>query len=421
MSETEPPIEISRKVPAHDPYAALRLSGFRWYLLGWVISVVGQQLQFLALGWEIYKRTHDKLSLGWIGLIGAAPVVLLALPAGQLADWANRKKILITTQLFGGICSAGLAWLSYHEGSVSAMYAALLGSATFQALSWPARSALLPLIVPAETFANAVSWYSSIFQVAAVAGPALGGFIISYRIWPAYIVDCGCCAAFATMIALIPMKGVATKRNAPTLKGLAAGVHFVRKTKIILATITLDLFAVLLGGATYLLPAVATDILHVGAFRFGCLRASFAIGAFLMAVINAHLPPFRHAGRAMLWAVAGFGAATIVFGLSHNYWLSLVMLFAAGACDNISVLVRHTLVQVLTPDEMRGRVSAVNSVFIGASNELGGFESGVTAKVFGTITSIVGGGIGTIVVVILAALIWPEVRQFGSLRDAKPD
>jgi len=298
------------------------------------------------------------------------------------------------------------------------MYAILTAGATAQALSWPARSALLPQIVPAEHFANAVSWYSSIFQVAAVTGPAIGGLIIGFSVWPAYLLDCACCLSFGLLVATIRLTSAAPKREAPTLASVAAGVHFVWRTKIILALITLDLFAVLLGGATYLLPSVAKDILHVGAFKFGCLRASFAIGAFLMAVVNAHLPPFKHAGRAMLWAVAGFGAATIVFGLSKNYWLSLTMLFLAGACDNISVLVRHTLVQLLTPDEMRGRVSAVNNVFIGASNELGGFESGMTAAWFGTVISIVVGGIGTIVVVICAALIWPEVRAFGSLRDA---
>ena len=420
MPQSNTPSEPNAQPAAHDPYAALRLREFRLYLAGWVLSVIGQQLQFLAITWEIYGRTHDKLSLGWIGLVQAGPVILLALPAGHLADWGNRKIILIITQTICALCSLSLAWVSFNHGSVAAMYMILLASATSQALSWASRSALLPQIVPPDKFANAVSWYSSTFQIAAVTGPALGGFIIGFRTWPAYVTDAAFCASFALMVSMVPLKSRTGKREAPSLQSLAAGVRFVWKTKIILALITLDLFAVLLGGATYLLPAVAKDILHVGAFQFGCLRASFAIGAFLMALVNAHLPPFKHAGRAMLWAVAGFGAATIVFGLSKNYWLSLTMLFLAGACDNISVLVRHTLVQLLTPDEMRGRVSAVNNVFIGASNELGGFESGMTAYLFGTVVSIVGGGIGTIIVVILAALIWPEVRKFGSLHDAKP-
>jgi MFS family permease len=205
-----------------------------------------------------------------------------------------------------------------------------------------------------------------------------------------------------------------------TLKTLLAGIHFVTRNQIILATISLDLFAVLLGGATYLLPIYATSILHVGAVGFGWLRAAPAFGAFLMGMFIAHLPPMKKAGRTLLWAVAGFGIATIIFGLSTSFWLSLVMLFLTGAFDNISVVVRHTLVQVLTPDDMRGRVSAVNNVFIGASNELGGWESGLTAQIFGPKVSVVGGGIGTILVVLATAVIWPAVRRFGSLHDAKP-
>jgi MFS family permease len=210
------------------------------------------------------------------------------------------------------------------------------------------------------------------------------------------------------------------KKRAADFRSLIAGVKFVFEHQIILAIITLDLFAVLLGGATYLLPIYASDLLRVGAVGFGWLRAAPAVGALAMALLSAHAPPFRRAGRALLWAVVGFGLATIVFGLSRNFWLSLSMLFLTGVFDNISVIVRHTLVQVLTPDEMRGRVSAVNNIFVGASNELGGFESGLTARLFGPVISVVGGGIGTIVVVIVTAIVWPQVARFGSLIDAKP-
>jgi len=419
MSEPMPePTDVPQSTPEHDPYAALRMPGFRWYLVGWVLSIIGQQLQSVAIGWEIFQRTHSTLSLGWVGGIQAVPVVLLALPAGQLADWASRKLIVSTMQFVSVACSLSLAYVVWDHGSTGLLYGLLLASATSTALCGPARSALLPQIVPAEHFSNAVSWYSSFFQVASVVGPAIGGFLIRYSTWPAFVVDAACAGIFGLAVASIRLTIPPGKRPPPSLRTLADGVRFVWRTKIILATITLDLFAVLLGGATYLLPAVAKDILHVGSFRFGCMRASFAIGALLMAVFNAHRPPLKHAGRAMLWAVAGFGAATIVFGLSRNYWLSLSMLFLAGGFDNISVLVRHTLVQVLAPDEMRGRISAVNNVFIGASNEIGGLESGVTAALLGTVTSIVGGGIGTILVVIAAALIWPEVRAFGSLKEA---
>jgi len=404
--------------PAHDPYAALRVSGFRWYLCGWVLSVIGQQLQSVAVGWEIFQRTHQTLSLGWVGLAQAAPLLILALPAGHLADWANRKLIVASTQFASAICSLSLALLVWNHGSILSLYALLTAGATALALGGPARSALLPRIVSSDKFSNAVSWYSSLFQLASVIGPAIGGLLIRGGTWPAFVIDGLCASWFAVVVSMLTLTGSDPQRKPATLDALVEGIRFVWRVKIILATITLDLFAVLLGGATYLLPAVATDILHVGSVGFGCLRAAPAVGACLMAILIAHRPPMRRAGRAMLWAVAGFGAATIVFGLSRNYWLSLAMLFLTGAFDNISVLVRHTLVQVLTPDAMRGRVSAVNNVFIGSSNELGGFESGVTAALFGTVTSIVGGGIGTMVVVIVTALIWPEIRRFGSLRDA---
>jgi MFS family permease len=405
---------------SHDPYAALRIGGFRWYLCGWVLSVIGQQLQCVAVGWEIFQRTHSTLLLGWVGLVQAVPLLVLALPAGHLADRASRKMIVTATQLAGAACSAGLALVIWRHGSIFSIYALLTAGATALALGGPARSAMLPHIVSADKFANAVSWYSSLFQVAAVTGPAIGGLIIRQATWPAFVVDAACAAWFALVTATLPMKHAPAERQPASLHALMGGIRFVWRTKIILATITLDLFAVLLGGAVYLLPAVATDLLHVGSVGFGWLRAAPAIGAFTMAMLVAHRPPMKRAGRAMLWAVAGFGAATIVFGLSRSFWLSLVMLFLAGAFDNISVLVRHTLVQVLTPDAMRGRVSAVNNVFIGASNEIGGLESGVTAALFGTVTSIVGGGIGTMIVVILAALVWPEMRRFGSLSEARP-
>jgi MFS family permease len=411
-------LETAGRPPAHDPYAALRVAGFRWYLCGWVLSVLGQQLQSVAVQWEVFQRTGKPMSLAWVGLVQAAPVMILALPAGQLADWANRKFVVATMQFLSAIFSAGLAWVCWRHAPIGSIYLLLGASATCGAMGGPARSAMLPQIVPADKFANAVSWYSSFFQIAAVTGPALGGLIILRGTWPALAIDAACAAIFGAVAAMIPLTLPAKHREPPSLRGLAAGIHFVRGTKIILATITLDLFAVLLGGAVYLLPIVAEDILHVGSFGYGCLRAAPAVGAFLMAMVVAHLPPMKRAGRGMLWAVAGFGAATIVFGLSKNYWLSLAMLFLTGAFDNISVLVRHTLVQVLTPDEMRGRVSAVNNVFINASNDLGGWESGVTAAIFGTVASIVGGGIGTIIVVVLVGLIWPQVWAFGSLKDA---
>jgi MFS family permease len=303
---------------------------------------------------------------------------------------------------------------------LTAIYGVLFLAAVGKAIGWPSRSALLPALVPTEVFANAIAWNTSAFQIAAMIGPALGGLVLVWNRPAAYFLAACCGLIYVVMLLWIKSRPT-TRREPATLQSLAAGVRYVVATKIILAIITLDLFAVLLGGATYLLPIFARDILHRGAQGFGWLRAAPALGALTMALLAAHLPPMKRAGRAMLWAVAGFGVATIIFGLSRNFWLSLTMLFLTGSFDNISVLVRHTLVQMLTPDSMRGRVSAVNNIFIGSSNELGGFESGLTAKIFGPIISVVAGGIGTIAVVITVTLVWPQVRRFGSLIDARPE
>jgi MFS family permease len=287
-------------------------------------------------------------------------------------------------------------------------------------MGWPARSALMTQTVPTEHFGNAMTWSSSVFQISAVTGPAMGGLILLKSVPAAYLVDAFCQFAYAIFLWLLVLRPALRSSEPANWKTVSAGVRFVQAHPMILAIMTLDLFAVLLGGATYLLPAYADTILHVGAPGFGWLRAAPAFGAFGMGMLIAHRPPMKRAGRALLLAVAGFGVATIIFGFSKNFWLSLLMLGLTGAFDNVSVVVRHTLVQVLTPDEMRGRVSAVNNIFIGASNELGGFESGTTAKFFGPIASVVAGGIGTIAVVLGVMFVWPEVRRFGSLQQKSP-
>lgn len=417
-SPTEPMMEAEAVGATHDPYAALRIPGARLYILGFLLEVIGSQIQSVALMWELFQRTNSALVLGWVGGVQAIPMLLLTLPAGYMADILNRRAIVFVSQAGQALSSVWLAWLSWHQGSVGMMLAAIGAGATFQALGSPARSAMLPSIVPPQVFSNATTWNSSCFQVASVAGPALGAAVLLVSPAWAYIVAAVCSSIYAINILQIKMRSFDRKPREPMLQSLAEGIRFVWGTKIILATITLDLFAVLLGGAVYLLPIFAAQRLHVGEWGFGFLRAAPAVGAFVMAMIIAHTPPFKNAGRAMLLAVAGFGAATIVFGLSTNYWLSLLMIGLTGAFDNVSVVVRHTLVQVLTPDRMRGRVSAVNNVFIGASNEVGGFESGATAAWLGAVRSVVYGGIGTILVVVAVALKWPQVRTFGSLDTA---
>jgi predicted MFS family arabinose efflux permease len=381
----------------------------------------------VALGWELYERTHSALALGFVGLVTAIPVVLLALPAGHLADRMDRKKIVVAAQVVFILMSLSLSVLSYVTGPIFLIYAILLVGGIAQAYNNPARSALLPRLVPAEVFANAVTWSSSGFQTAAVVGPAIGGLVIAlqHRATGAYLLDAILTTLYLVM--LLGIRGDAVKvdattsitalrpREPMTFKSLIAGMRFVMDTKVILAALTLDLFAVLFGGATALLPIFAKDILHVGPEGLGWLRAAPSVGALIVMMTIAHRPPMQKTGWTLILAVTGFGIATIVFGLSRSFGLSMAMLFILGGLDGISMIIRGTLVQLWTPDEMRGRVSAVNSVFIDMSNELGGFESGALAAVVGPIAAVVGGGIGTIVVVAGVAYAWPELRRLGSL------
>lgn len=433
------------------PYLAFQLRNFRLYFAGHFITVLGTQMLNVGFGWEIYARTHSATALGLVGLCEALPVIALAIPAGHVADRYNRKLVTLAMTTFVLFVSVALALLSLNHAAIP--HGALLDSAnagltktanlfgehnvqftepvvplmflmmflgsvagTFYG---PARTAMLPNIVPPAAFNNAVTWSSSAWQAASVLGPMLGGIVIATTDTYALVYIADAIGRVAFILLLLPIAYHHVERIAEevTIKTLVAGFRFVRETKIILATITLDLFAVLLGGATALLPMFAKDILMVGPAGLGWLRAAPSIGAVATGFIIAHRKPMERAGRALLWAVIGFGAATIVFGLSHNFWLSLAVLVLAGGFDQISVVVRHTLVQVLTPDALRGRVSAVNSVFIGASNELGAFESGLTAAIFGPVISVVGGGIGTIVVVIVIMMVWPEIRKFGSLHQ----
>jgi len=384
----------------HDPYAPLRIPQVRFHFFGWLLGVMGQQIQSVAVGWEIYQRTGKALSLGYVGAIQAIPLLLLALPAGQWADSFDRRKIILIGLAVSAMRSLGLAISSYLHGSVHWMYLLLFLGSVGATIGRPARQALLPQIVPAEIFSNATTWSSSMFQVAAMAGPAVGGVIVAFSAPLAYLVDAVLTLVFFLCVVRIRLNQPASERKPPSLASVIEGLRYVWETKTILATISLDMFAVLLGGAVYLLPIYASDILHVGATGFGWLRAAPAIGALLM-------------------AVAGFGVATIVFGLSRSFRLSFAMLFLTGTLDNISVVVRHTLVQLLTPDHMRGRVSAVNTIFIGVSNEIGGFESGVTAAWWGPVGSVVVGGAGTMLVVCAAALGFPTLRRLGSLEDVK--
>ena len=384
---------------------------------------LGTSAQTLAISWEMYVRTDSAWSLGLVGLVQAIPMLTLTLPAGYLADVYDRRKILVISMVGTSLTSLGLAWSSHAGGSDVTMYGLLFVDSAFLRLGWPARSALLPLLVPRRDFESAIKWRSSLGQVSQVVGPALGGFILAWSLPATYLFSAATTLFFAVLLLRMAVSPQTRNPQGHMLSQIREGLSFVWSRKLLLGAISLDLFAVLLGGAVYLLPIFVRDIIDVEAVgltpeqALGWLRSAPAAGALLMAVTLAHLPPLRRAGRTMLLAFAGFGAATIVFGLSTAFWLSAVMLFLTGAFDMISVVVRNTLIQLMTPDDKRGRVSAVSAVFISSSNELGGFESGAVAALFGPVVSVVSGGIGTLAVVGLWCGLFPELRRVGRLDE----
>lgn len=414
---------------ARDPYAALRLRAFRAFVMGRNLTGLGDAMQGVVVGWSLYDRTGKALTLGWVGLAQALPIILFALPAGHVADRYPRKKVAMFAQLAFCACSLVLAGLSARHAPLLFFYACLFCAATARAFGNPARAALLPQLVAPALLTNAISWDTSIRRIAVMSGAAFGGWLLALTHTAAnvYLVAGALGMGSAFLIGLLPdpiQPGSAqpgARREPATWKTLIAGVVYIRQTHIILATITLDLFAVLLGGATTLMPVYARDILHVGPAGLGWLRAAPSMGALIMALTLAHLRPFQFPGRAMLWAVAGYGVATIVFGFSRSLALSLLALFGVGAFDMVSVVVRQTLVQTLTPNAMRGRVNAVNSVFMNSSNEIGGFESGVVAQLTSSVFSVVSGGVGTLAVVGMAALIWPVIHRYRPNNKTQPD
>lgn len=424
-------------------------------MIGYFVSVLGRAAVAAAVGYELFLRTRSATMLGFVGLVGALPVILFALPAGHLADRISRKTILMCTQVLSALCSLGLCAISRWHNQIPewpwlrkasdmlAFIARRFGEehatnfspgvplmllvlgiyACARAFGWAARGAFVPNLVPREVLSNAVTWNSSLSQVSSTVGAMLAGILISYFGLPfAYAFDVVCALLFLGFISGVKYHQEYSREEHATIREeVFSGLRFVWRKRVILGAITLDLFAVLIGGAIALLPMFATDILNVGAVGFGWLRAAPSMGALIMGFSIAHLPPMKRAGMAMLWSVAGFGLATMIFGLSRNYALSFFALALTGALDNVSVVVRHTLVQMLTPDSMRGRVSAVNNVFINSSNELGQLESGLTAAMFGPVGSVVGGGIGVIVVVLLVAWRIPQVRRIGCLRELQPE
>jgi len=431
----DPPAPAAAPNSHGDAYALFRNRDFTLYLSGRLVAVLGQQMFGMALGWEIYERTGSPLALGLVGLTLMIPMFLFTLPAGHLADNYNRKRIIVSMAAVMAAASLGVAAISALQAPVYWIYICLFVGGTARTFSWAANAAFLPALVERKVFSRAVNWNAAMFQFSCIAGPALAGGIIAEMqqhhvrspaaAAPVYVLNALAALAFCGFVGLIRREHTVVVKEPMTFRTLLTGFKFVFATRIIFGIITLDMFAVFLGGATALLPIYAKDILLVGPRGLGCLQAALPLGSVLCVFILNHRPPLQKAGRALLWAVTAFGLATVAFGFSKWYWFSFLMLFTCGAVDNVSVVVRHTLVQMLTPDEKRGRVSAVNNLFIGTSNELGGFESGFVAQIFGptlgntivtgAVISAVSGGIGTILTVLAVAWIWPEIRRYGRL------
>ena len=396
--------------------------GFVLFQIARFMIVAAVEMQAVAVGWQVYDITKRALDLGLVGLAQFLPGILLFLVSGHASDRFERRKVLGACYAGFALCS-GLLLLIAERGahSMRPIYFVLILLGVVRSFNGTASRAILPQLVPDEHFANAVAWNATTFQAATILGPSLGGILYALFHGPSAVYATAMLTAVGALISTfrIRTRPQARKREPMTLKTVFAGLHFIWREKLILGAISLDLFAVLLGGAVALLPVYAREILHTGPWGLGLLRTAPGVGAAAMAVAMAHRPLRGRAGPVLLWGVAGFGIFTIVFGVSTSLTLSLISLIFLGASDMVSVIIRATLVQVQTPDEMRGRVTAVNMVFIGASNELGQFESGVTAQWFGTVPAVLLGGIGTLLVIALWAWLFPDLRRAGPLGSMK--
>jgi MFS family permease len=436
MHEAELPENPPPPVKTGDdqPYAIFRNRDFSLYLTSRLAAVIGQQMFTIAILWEVYVLyTHSALALGLVGLVQMVPMFLFTLPAGHVADNYSRKRIVVLTTAAIAASSLGVAFISWRHAPVFWIYFFLFTGSTANTFMRAANAAFLPALVDRKDFPRAANWNAGAFQLSCIIGRVAAGALIAgmqhYHFnspaAPVYVINALASLVVCVLVGLIRRQHIVKTREPMTLQALLTGFKFVYASKIILGLITLDMFAVFLGGATALLPIFAEDILFVGPTGLGFLAAALPMGSILCVFILNHRPPLQKAGRTLLWAVTVFGLATIAFGFSKWFWFSFLMMFTCGAVDNISVVVRHTLVQMLTPDDKRGRVSAVNNLFIGTSNELGEFESGTVAQIFGpaigntivagAVISVVSGGVGTVLTVIAVAWLWPEIRRYGKL------
>ena len=402
-----------------DPYAALRIKEFNIFLALRFVLVFAWSMQFIVVEWQVYSLTKDPLSLGIIGLMEIIPALGMALFAGHIVDQKEKRNLFLKIISLFSLISLGLFFISGDSITWStstilySIYAFVFFGGLLRSFFGPTIFSLIALIVPKKVYPNAATWSSSTWQMASILGPAVGGFTINWIgiHWSLCIVFVLVMVALVlgTMISKKPVLN--PKIGEPVLESLKEGIRFVFNTKAILGALSLDMIAVLFGGAVALLPVFAQDILKVGSEGFGILRAAPAIGAFLTMLITAYIPISRKAGLKLLVAVFGFGVSIIVFGLSTIFWVSVMALFFSGVTDGVSMVIRQTILQLKTPDHMRGRVASVNTMFVGSSNELGAFESGLTAKLMGTVTAVVFGGSMTILTVLTTGIISPSFRK----------
>jgi MFS family permease len=412
-----------------DPYAALRYKEFNIFLLVRFAMVFAWSMQFIVIEWQVYSMTKDPLSLGIIGLMEVIPAVGMALFAGHIVDQKEKRNLLIKCILGFSVISFGLFILSLpsvidtYETKVIlyGIYALVFLGGLVRAFLGPTIFSLIALIVPKKIYPNAATWSSTTWQIASVLGPALAGFSISFIgvHWSMCVIFGFSLLALATLFSISKKPILNPKIGEPVFQSLKEGLNFVFKTRAILGALTLDMIAVLFGGAVALLPIFAQDILHVGSEGFGVLRAAPAVGAAITMLGSTRFPLHKNAGKKLLFVVFGFGVCMIVFGLSTYFWLSVMALFLSGAVDGVSMIIRQTILQLKTPDNMRGRVASVNSMFVGSSNELGAFESGVTAKLMGTVTAVVFGGTMTLLTVGLTAIVSPGFRKLDLQKDVE--
>lgn len=405
-----------------SPFAALRYRDFAAFAVARFCATLSWQMLTAAAGWQVWQLTRDPLDLAFLGLAQFLPFFVLVLPAGHLADHVDRRKVLLLAYLIEACCAGLLLWFTFSGARV--VWPALVAMGLFgvgRAFWMPAGQAITPNLVPPEIFPKAVAVNSSLFQTGVIVGPGIAGLLL--LIGPHAVYGTSLCLLLVIVLAVSSIKPlhVPTRAIAFRWHDLLEGLRFVVHRRTVLGAISLDLFAVLFGGATAMLPIYASDVLHVSSAAYGVLRSAPGIGAAIVAVALAFVPMQRHVGRWMFGGVAVFGAATIVFGVSTSFWLSLAALLLLGMGDMVSVFIRHLLVQLETPDAIRGRVSAVSSMFIGASNELGEFESGVTARWFGIVRSVVIGGAATLVVVASYLKLFPELRRMDRFPEPARD